>query len=178
MTWTGTRKRLLALTGFGLAATTLGRLAPALAARPLVSGFRVDNGGRAFAGDSDVMTTLGAASGRTVVRLRFFLAHPSNVTLEVSQTGQGVASERPVAVGQTKLSARHASLRAGEHEVRWTVDPKLPARTYVLRLKVSPGVASPSRSRPSRASSASTRASRRGAPARATRRRSSSGPMP
>src|SRR4249919_509965 len=98
MSWSGTRRRLLALAGLG-ALGSLGRLPAALGAGPLLSRFSVGNGGHPFAGDTVNLTTLGPSSGRTAARLRFALSRPSTVTLEVLQTGQGVASEKPVAVG-------------------------------------------------------------------------------
>jgi hypothetical protein len=50
MSWSGTRKRLLALAGAGIAASA-GRLAVARAGAPLLSRVSVDNGGRPFAGE-------------------------------------------------------------------------------------------------------------------------------
>ncbi|HZO33643.1 MAG TPA: hypothetical protein VFB17_01070, partial [Gaiellaceae bacterium] len=98
MSWSGTRRRLVALAGLGVAAS-FARVTEAFGGRSLLSRFSVSNGGHPFAGDSEVLTTLGAGSGRVAARLKFALTHPSAVTLDVLQTGQGVASERPVAVG-------------------------------------------------------------------------------
>ena len=137
MSWSGTRRRLVALAGAGVAAS-LGRLTDALGATPLLSRFSVDNGGRPFAGDTVHLTTLGTASGRTAARLQFALAHPSTVTLEVLQTGQGAASEKPVAVGQSALSSRRVSLHAGEHALEWRPPTTLPARTYILKVSAQP----------------------------------------
>ena len=137
MSWSGTRRRLLALAGLG-ALGSLGRLPAALGATPLLSRFSVDNGGHPFAGDTGYLTTLGPSSGRTAARLRFALARPSTVTLEVLQTGQGAASEKPVAVGQSELSALRVTLGRGEHALEWKPPATLPARTYILRVSAQP----------------------------------------
>ena len=137
MSWSGTRRRLLALAGVG-ALGSLGRLPAALGATPLLSRFSVDNGGHPFAGDTGYLTTLGPSSGRTAARLRFALARQSTVTLEVLQTGQGAASEKPVAVGQSELSAQRVTLGAGEHTLEWKPPATLPARTYILRVTAEP----------------------------------------
>ena len=137
MSWSGTRRRLLALAGLG-ALGSLGRLPAALGATPLLSRFSVDNGGHPFAGDTGYLTTLGPSSGRTAARLRFALARPSTVTLEVLQTGQGAASEKPVAVGQSELSAQRVTLGRGEHALEWKPPATLPARTYILRVSAQP----------------------------------------
>ena len=137
MSWSGTRRRLVALAGAGVAAS-LGRVTEALGAGPLLSRFSVGNGGRPFAGDTVHLTTLGTASGRTAARLQFALSHPSTVVLEVLQTGQGAASEKPVAVGQTALTSRTVSLHAGEHELEWKPPATLPARTYILKVSAHP----------------------------------------
>src|SRR5215467_3044404 len=107
MSWSGTRRRLLALAGLS-AVGSLGRLPVALGATPLLSRFRVGNGGHPFAGDRINLTTLGPSSGRTAAELKFSLARPSVVTLDVLQTGQGAASEKAVAVGQAELSAQRS----------------------------------------------------------------------
>ncbi|HEY7397508.1 MAG TPA: N,N-dimethylformamidase beta subunit family domain-containing protein [Gaiellaceae bacterium] len=137
MSWSGTRRRLLALAGLG-AIGSLGRLPLAAGAAPLLSRFRVGNGGHPFAGDRADLTTLGPTSGRTAAELRFSLARPSAVTLDVLQTGQGVASEKAVAVGQAELSAQRSLLGAGEHVVDWKPPANLAARTYILRLTATP----------------------------------------
>jgi hypothetical protein len=98
----------------------------------------VDNGGRPFAGDSELVATLGAASPPVAARLRFHLARRSLVTLDVLETGQGAASERPVAVGQTAVAEQRVTLGAGERELAWAPDPSLPPRTYILRLTAEP----------------------------------------
>jgi hypothetical protein len=133
MSWSGTRRRLLALAGAGLAASA-GRLAASRAATPLISAVRVDNGGRPFSGDSELVTTLGVVSAPVAARLRFLLARRSLVTLEVLQTGQGATSEQPATVGESAVKERNVVLGPGEHELAWKPDPSLPARTYILRL--------------------------------------------
>jgi len=139
MSWSGTRRRLLALAGLGaLGSLVGGRLPSARGATALLSRFSVDNGGHPYAGDSAYLTTLGPNLGRTAARLRFALARRSNVTLEVLQTGQGVASEKPVSVAQSELTTQHATLDAGEHVLDWTPPANLPARTYILRMTAQP----------------------------------------
>jgi hypothetical protein len=133
MSWSGTRARLLALGGLGLA-TSFGRLSSAFAATPLLSHFRIDNGGRPFAGDTGNLTTLGPTSGRVAARLQFSLARPSVVSLEVLQTGQGAASEQPVAVEPSSLSTKQLSLPAGAHTLEWKPAATVPARTYIVRV--------------------------------------------
>ena len=126
MTWSGTRRRLLALGGAGIAVSAA-RVMGARAGTPLLSGVSVDNGGRPFAGDSELVATLGVVSAPVVARLRFRLARRSLVTLDVLETGQGVASEKPAAaVAQTALAERRVTLEPGEHELTWTPDPSLP----------------------------------------------------
>jgi hypothetical protein len=138
MNWSGTRRRLLALGGAGIAVSAV-RVMGARAGTPLLSRVSVDNGGRPFAGDSELVATLGVVSAPVVARVRFRLARRSLVTLDVLETGQGVASEKPAAaVGQTALAERRVTLEPGEHELAWTPDPSLPARTYILRLAAEP----------------------------------------
>ena len=137
MSWTGTRRRLLALAGLG-AAASLGRVTDAFGAKPVLSRFSIDNGGHPFAGDTGHLTTLGAGSGRVAARLRFALTHPSAVSLDVLQTGQGAASEKPVAVGKTTLAEQHVFLPAGKHTLEWEPPATLPARTYILQLSATP----------------------------------------
>jgi len=132
-----TRRRLLAAAGLALA-SLVGRGSTAWgAARPLLDGLRV-GAGRAFAGDGRRLATVGRA-GRATARLRFRLARPAVVTFDVLQTGQGVASEQPLGVRRTGLSAQRLKLPAGAHTLDWTPDPALPPRTYVLRLSARSG---------------------------------------
>jgi len=137
MSWSGTRRRLVALAGLG-AVASLGRISDAFGARPLLSRFTIDNGGHPFAGDTGRLTTLGAGSGRIAARVKFALAHPSSVALDVLQTGQGAASEKPVSVGKTTLAEQHVLLPAGEHTLEWRPPPTLPARTYILQVTATP----------------------------------------
>ena len=133
MSWSGTRRRLVALAGLG-AVASLGRISDAFASRPLLSRLRIDNGGRPFAGDTGLLTTLGTGSGRVAARLNFALAHPSTVALDVLQTGQGAASEKPVAVGKTTLAQQQVILPAGDNTLEWRPPPTLPARTDILQV--------------------------------------------
>jgi len=138
MSWSGTRRRLLALAGLGAIGSLGGRLPSARGAAALLSRFSVDNGGHPFAGDTTFLTTLGPSFGRTAARLRFALARPSVVTLEVLQTGQGAASEKPVSVAQSELTTQRATLERGEHVLEWKPPATLPARTYILRVSAQP----------------------------------------
>ena len=105
MSWSGTRARLLR--PCRARGRRLLRTSP-VGARlgPLLSRFSIDNGGRPFAGDTTNLTTLGSGSGRVAARLQFWLSRPSVVSLEVLETGQGAASEQPVAGTQSALTTR------------------------------------------------------------------------
>src|SRR5690349_5541361 len=133
-----TRRRAVEL---GLAvAAALAAARPALGAarRPLLSRVRL-SAGRPYAPDGARLATGGRVAGRRGLRLHFRLAQPSVVSFEVLQTGQGVASERPVTSGESGVSTRTLKLAAGAHTVDWTPDPALPPRTYVLRLAARHG---------------------------------------
>lgn len=141
-TWVGhlTRRRLVEFGLFGLAALAGSqRAAFGAVRRPLLSSLRIVAGPRSFAADGDLLATVSAAGGRPSARLHFRLAQPATVTLDVLQTGQGVASERPATSGQTGVSSRKLRLPAGRHVVAWTPDPSLPPRTYVLKLSAHDG---------------------------------------
>jgi hypothetical protein len=135
-----TRRRLLEA-GLVAAAAYVGAQRSALAAlrRPLLSRVRVAAAGRPFAADGELLATVSRAGGRARARLHFQLAQPAAVSLDVLQTGQGVASEQPVTSGQTGLSTRTLRLGAGTHSIDWKPDPSLPPRTYVLRLSAHDG---------------------------------------
>ena len=111
MSWSGTRGRLLAL---DWARARRRRSAASRRRSPRrrrsCPGSSIGNGGRPFAGDTGTLTTLGPGSGRVAARLQFALARPSLVSLEVLETGQGAASEQPVAVGA--VGAQHAAAHA------------------------------------------------------------------
>jgi hypothetical protein len=135
--WRGTRRRVLGLAGiagFGL----LGRTAPAGARnRPLLSDVHAHSG-VPYAGDHPTLTTVSIAPGRNAARLRFTLARPARVSLDILETGQGIASEQPSAGAKTTLGNGHTvSLRAGAHELTWTPAATLPARTYIARVTAS-----------------------------------------
>ncbi|MGH3003313.1 MAG: N,N-dimethylformamidase beta subunit family domain-containing protein, partial [Gaiellaceae bacterium] len=130
--WLGSRRRLL---GFAAGSLFAGLTPRALArSGPLLSRLRVGNGGPPFEGDTPLLTTLTAAEDRRIARLEFHLARRATVSFDVEETGQGVASERPVTSGETGLSHREMSLEAGVHSVGWGPPPSLAPRTYVLRL--------------------------------------------
>jgi hypothetical protein len=130
-----TRRRLLQL-GL-LAAGFVARVRPSFAAvrRPLLSRVRVDGAGRPFAADGERLATVSPAGLRPHAQLRFRLANPAVVSLDVLQTGQGLASERPVA----SVPAQKLRLPAGAHTVDWTPEATLPPRTYILRLTARDG---------------------------------------
>jgi hypothetical protein len=135
--WRGTRRRVLGLAGVaGLG--LLGRTAPAGARnRPLLSDLQARSG-EPFAGDHPTLTTVSIAPGRNAARLRFTLARPARVSLDILETGQGIASEQPSAGAKTTLGNAHTvSLGAGTHELTWTPAATLPARTYIARVTAS-----------------------------------------
>src|SRR4051794_9143581 len=135
MTRALSRRRALEVALFAFGAALASRTGARAAARgPLLSFVGIGNGGRPFASDGERLTTVGRAHGRTTTRLRFRLARPARVSLDVLETGQGGASERPVPPGQTGVSPRVVSLPTGEHTLSWRPDATLAPRTYVLRL--------------------------------------------
>jgi hypothetical protein len=135
--WRGTRARLLALGGTaGLGLLLRGGVAQARS-RTLLTALKVRSSGAPFAGDGPRLATLSAAPGRGSARIGFTLTRRAYVTLDVLQTGQGVASEQPSTVAETSLRERDFVLRAGHHEIVWTPPATLPARTYIARITAS-----------------------------------------
>jgi hypothetical protein len=133
-----TRRRLVQTGLAGLAA--LVRVVPARAheAAVLLGGVRLTT--RApFAGDHTTLATVGRDPLRRVISVRFKLIRPAAVTLEVVETGQGVASERPVTAGQAGINTRTWRLPADEHTLTWEPSANQPARTYILRLTAQHG---------------------------------------
>lgn len=137
MSWSGTRGRLLAVAGSALGGLVV-RGGRALGAARLLAGLQVGNGGRPYAGDGPHLATLGPT--RPTARLHFTLARRSRVTLDVLETGQGVASEQPAAGAQSAIGEQVVVLDSGTHQLNWTPAPTLPARTYILRLTAQSGV--------------------------------------
>ena len=130
-----TRRRLLKTALAGLVSFVAAPGARAARSVQTLSGLRLETG-RPFAGDSDRLATIGLDDARRSVLMRFRLARPAAVTLEVVQTGQGVASERPVSSGQTGVAAQTAHFGPGEHALAWAPqsEPVPDPRTYILRL--------------------------------------------
>jgi hypothetical protein len=100
---------------------------------PLLSRLRVAST-LPFASDGELLATVGRPSLRPRAQLRFHLARPATVTIDVLQTGQGVASERPITSGEAGVSHRTLKLPAGAHTVGWVPSTSLPPRTYILRV--------------------------------------------
>jgi hypothetical protein len=129
-----TRRRLVVDAAIAGGLALLGaRGARAALREPLLSRLYVRSA-TPFASDSGLLATVGRASLRPRAQLRFKLARPATVTIDVLQTGQGVASEKPVTSGEAGVSRRTLRLDAGAHTVGWVPSPALPARTYVLRV--------------------------------------------
>ncbi len=137
--WRGSRRRVFGLAGAGgLWLLVRGNRAQALS-KQLLSGVRVVNGGAPFAGDGPQLTTLSIAPTRAAAHLQFNLARRATVSLEILETGQGVASEQPSTVAQTTLRERQVTLGPGHHVLEWTPAPTLPPRTYIARLSATAG---------------------------------------
>jgi hypothetical protein len=134
-----TRRRLLELGLLALGVVARSRPAFGASRHPLLSSVRVAGGTQPFASDGELLATVSPFGGRRRARLHFRLSRPAVVSLDVLQTGQGVASERPVTSGQTGVSSRTYRLEAGAHTLDWTPDPALPPRTYLLRLSAQDG---------------------------------------
>jgi hypothetical protein len=116
----------------------LGLTGRARGAVGLLGATQVGNGGRPFAGDNSNLATLGPT--RPTARIHFTLNRRSRVTLDVLETGQGVASEQPAAGAQSAIGEQVVELGPGSHQLNWTPAPTLPARTYILRLTAQSGV--------------------------------------
>src|SRR6202012_1667715 len=67
-------------------------------------------------------------------RTAFPLARRARVSLNILETGQGVASEQPSTVAETSLRTKSTMLGAGAHVLEWTPAPTLPPRTYIARV--------------------------------------------
>jgi hypothetical protein len=61
------------------------------------------------------------------------------VTLDILETGQGVASEQPSTVAETALREKTLSLGPGSHVVTWEPPATLPPRTYIARVSARSG---------------------------------------
>ena len=96
---------------------------------PTVTGFRADNEGRPYAGDSAMLTTISPNGDRMrdEARLSFTLAEPATVSLQVVQTQRVVRG----------VAAETAHYGAGRHRLIWAPDAKTAPRTYTLELTVA-----------------------------------------
>jgi len=98
------------------------------ATAPRLSKLRVGNGSSQFVGDTDYLTTVSPNGDRfrDVARVRFRLAEPASVTLEVSRT---VKTPRPFFTVTQRF-------RAGPQLMVWKPSWKLNPRTYLVRIYV------------------------------------------
>ena len=98
---------------------------------PQLASLRVGNGSSRFVGDTTLLTTVSPNGDkfRDVARVRFTLAEPAVVTLEVSRT---VKTPRPF----FSVTRR---FKEGRQLMVWKPSPKLNPRTYLLRLFVQDG---------------------------------------
>ena len=95
---------------------------------PRVSGFSAHNRGNPFAGDGRMLTTISPNRDglRDYARIRFTLAEPARVRLEVAQTSRVI---EPV-------YRRSVFLSAGPKTFTWYPRKSIPARTYLVRITV------------------------------------------
>jgi hypothetical protein len=93
---------------------------------PLVAAFSAGNGGFPWGNDSKLLTTMsfGADSFRNAATIRFHLAKPARVQIQITRTVRA-----PSPVWQETLT-----LDRGWHSVRWTPAKPVPPRTYLVRI--------------------------------------------
>ncbi len=148
---TFTRERLLRAAAGGVAGTALSRLLedvaragiepppdPAPAPTPVPSPdfspelrfLAVTNGGRPYAGDHRLLTTVSPAerARRTTAYLHFQLDRTATVELDAVTTRKTI---------EKSVWQETARLGPGAHRIEWTPEPGLEARTYLLRLTVT-----------------------------------------
>jgi hypothetical protein len=96
------------------------------ATAPRLQAFRASNGGRPFAGDGPLLTTLspGAGSGRDAARIGFTLTEDARVVLRVEQTQRR----------RTVVTTQAADLGPGRHVLTWSPAADAAPRTYLLVL--------------------------------------------
>jgi hypothetical protein len=119
-------------------AAALGLPAAARAASPVprLDGLRAANGGRPFAGDGGLLTTISPRRrGRDRALVRFSLTGRARVRLEALRTDT-IRIGRPL--GEGVWRTEHA-LDAGPHELVWRPPAALEPRTYILRATVIAG---------------------------------------
>ena len=126
-------KRPALLAAGGLLLALAGNGAAPASERPARGGPRLDDlgitSGRPFSGDRRLLATVSpngdGLRDRAVVRFR--LEHRARVVLRVIVCGKHPRAIRTIG----------ASLGRGRHSLVWAPRPRLPARTYLLRLKVT-----------------------------------------
>ena len=108
-------KRTVARAGFHLDATA-----------PTVTDFRATNGGRPFAGDGPLLTTISpdADTGRTAARIVFSLSEAATVRLQVQSPNRR----------QRAVTTIEETLGPGRRALAWTPDTTVAPRTYLLLL--------------------------------------------
>jgi hypothetical protein len=130
--WRGSRRRLLGLGVVGGAWLLGARTRAASGAGPLLSDLRIANAAGRFAGDGPLLATVGGRRGGA--QLTFTLRRRASVALSILETGQGAASERPVAVGTETLGTVQRTFGPGRHTLQWTPAQNLAPRTYITRV--------------------------------------------
>jgi hypothetical protein len=96
------------------------------ATAPRLARFRASNGGRPYAGDDALLTTLspGTDSGRSEARIAFTLDEAATVTLRVETTKRH----------RSVVDTIQARFDPGRHVLVWSPDAKVAPRTYLLVL--------------------------------------------
>jgi hypothetical protein len=94
------------------------------ATAPSLTGFRATNGGRPFAGDSALVTTISpeADTGRTTARIAFTLSEPAAISVQI------LAPNRR----RRTVTTIRQTLAAGRRAITWTPDSTIEPRTYLL----------------------------------------------
>jgi hypothetical protein len=96
------------------------------ATAPTLTGFRASNGGRPFAGDGPLLTTISpSADGRLgAARIAFTLSETSRVALRVERTDRR----------RRLVSIDTVTVRPGRHVLHWAPPAATAFRTYLLEL--------------------------------------------
>ena len=103
---------------------------------PQLRGLRASSGGRPFAGDGPLLTTISPrGTERRWALIRFSLTGRARVRLEIVRTDT-IRVGKPL--GEVVWAAER-SFAAGAHEVTWRPSRDLQPRTYQLRAVVSAG---------------------------------------
>jgi hypothetical protein len=138
-----TRRGLLAGTAVAAVGAMAGRARAALSGE-LVSRLSVTNGGKPFAGDRTLFSTLspGGAQDRKRATVHFTLSRPAYVELRVLNRNpprsKGAATEGSSASTTSDMvSAESKLLPAGQHRLTWQPPISLPTGTYTLQLVIT-----------------------------------------